>query len=440
MKRGKGVFIGLLFLSTVASTSIWAGDIAFSDISGHWGKPAIEEAVRKSYVDGFENGTFRPDQHVTRAEFIKMAVTALKMEVPAIAPGDNWYTPYNNAAVNAGIHQWRDFTDGDWNTPITRLEMARIALRASDAELQKPGVLLDEKSLMFKATSKGLIQGMDETGTLGLDEPTTRAQSVTIIERILKVKDGGTLPIDKHAVSRAEVLWHGTNVFTMLPRYFNATDIGKFDLSEFQWDSSDGIYHEEVVEFIAVDMEDPNDPFRSEIEGMPFTYAIIKDGGFVEKSWTAKAPEKSFVTYSKVKQVITGQYPLDLYVADGGKLMMSKILPKDAAYDERKEWATYYSNIENEDTIYFTKGPGAMPAKQWNIDKGYNPLYANVMPVEGGTYLWITATVHPKGEYYSSDQWFTRLSYTPNIGYMKTYGPHFSHIVTFNTNYELQNP
>lgn len=267
MKRGKGVFIGLLLLSTVASTSSWAGDITFSDISGHWGKPAIEEAVRKSYVDGFENGTFRPDQHVTRAEFIKMAVTALKMEVLAIAPGDNWYTSYNNAAVFAGIHQWRDFTDGDWNTPITRLEMARIALRASDAELQKPGVLLDEKSLMFKATSKGLIQGMDETGTLGLDEPTTRAQSVTIIERILKVKDGGTLPVDKHAVSRAEVLWRKTNIFSLMPEFFGGESFNNnhWDPDNLFVETGDGKFRGEVDALLAIDLEDPNDPFLSEL-------------------------------------------------------------------------------------------------------------------------------------------------------------------------------
>ncbi|WP_158560657.1 S-layer homology domain-containing protein [Paenibacillus contaminans] len=284
MKRGKGVFIGLLLLSTVASTSSWAGDITFSDILGHWGKPAIEEAVRKSYVDGFENGTFRPDQHVTRAEFIKMAVTALKMEVPAIAPGDNWYTSYNNAAVFAGIHQWRDFTDGDWNTPITRLEMARIALRASDAELQKPGVLLDEKSLMFKATSKGLIQGMDETGTLGLDEPTTRAQSVTIIERILKVKDGGTLPVDKHAVSRAEVLWRKTNIFSLMPEFFGGEQFYNYwDAENLFVETDDGKYRGELDALLAIDLEDPNDPFLSElpdIESLRWHNLVANSEGF----------------------------------------------------------------------------------------------------------------------------------------------------------------
>ncbi|MEI7028416.1 hypothetical protein WBG83_22475, partial [Paenibacillus sp. y28] len=42
-----------------------------------------------------------------------------------------------------------------------------------------------------------------------------RAQSVTVIERVLTVKGGGELSVDKTAQSYAEVAWRGSNVETM---------------------------------------------------------------------------------------------------------------------------------------------------------------------------------------------------------------------------------
>ncbi|MCI5604277.1 MAG: S-layer homology domain-containing protein, partial [Clostridia bacterium] len=40
----------------------------FTDIEGHWAKSDIEKAADKKVVSGFEDGTFRPDDGVTRAQ------------------------------------------------------------------------------------------------------------------------------------------------------------------------------------------------------------------------------------------------------------------------------------------------------------------------------------------------------------------------------------
>lgn len=58
-------------------SSIVPQKVSFTDIQGHWAKDSIERAVVKGYVEGYENGTFRPDLNVTRAEFIKMVIIAL---------------------------------------------------------------------------------------------------------------------------------------------------------------------------------------------------------------------------------------------------------------------------------------------------------------------------------------------------------------------------
>jgi hypothetical protein len=199
----------------LASSALTAGNPAraadlFPDVTADWQKEPVALAVQHGYVDGYEDGTFRPDNRVTRAEFAKMVTTALKLPTGQSASGDDWYVPYINAAVNAGIHQWSDFTTGDWNTPITRQEIARMAVRAVGIKAEESNV----DSFMYEATKAGLIQGL-EGGKLGKDEATTRAQSVTLIERILDKKAGKELPVDKDAQSYAEYEYKGHNIETV---------------------------------------------------------------------------------------------------------------------------------------------------------------------------------------------------------------------------------
>lgn len=196
--------------------------VSLSDISGHWAESDIKAIVAAGYVDGYPDGSFKPDHTVTRAEFITMTAKAAGLKL--VPGGDNkdWYAPYVAALVQAGIHQYKDFSSGDWNTPITRMEMARLAVRASDKSLQSPKDSTDAKKFMFLATQKGLITGMAD-GQLGKEESATRAQSVKIIQRILDVSQGKKLEVDKRAASYAEVELTGSNVQTMWGR--NVVDL-----------------------------------------------------------------------------------------------------------------------------------------------------------------------------------------------------------------------
>jgi hypothetical protein len=233
---------------------------SLNDIGGHWANEAIQSALLKGYVDGYEDGSFRPDQSVTRAEFVKMTVTALKLSVSGKVEGADWYIPFANAAVSAGLHKWTDFNYGDWNTPMTRTEMSRVAARAI-GEVNE-----DDKKWLYLATNKGLVQGMDDSGALGEEQPTNRSQSVTMIERILTIRGGGTLPVDKYAVSRAEILWHKTNIFTVMPKVFGGEMYPGgtlWDPNNLRIDTPDGLWSGELDALIAIDLEDPNDPNRS---------------------------------------------------------------------------------------------------------------------------------------------------------------------------------
>ncbi len=52
----------------------------FSDIAGHWAEKDILKAAGLGIVNGFPDGTFRPDRAVTRAEIAKVLVEALQLK------------------------------------------------------------------------------------------------------------------------------------------------------------------------------------------------------------------------------------------------------------------------------------------------------------------------------------------------------------------------
>lgn len=58
-----------------------AGTSSFNDISGHWAEAAINAAYSAGWVGGYEDGTFRPDQNITRAEAMALINRVLERAV-----------------------------------------------------------------------------------------------------------------------------------------------------------------------------------------------------------------------------------------------------------------------------------------------------------------------------------------------------------------------
>ncbi|MCS7461684.1 S-layer homology domain-containing protein [Paenibacillus doosanensis] len=162
---------------------------ALSDTAGHWAEAAIASALEKGYADGYPDGTFRPDGAMTRAEFAKMAAAAAAVKTAPAADGEPWYKPYAAALTGAGYYTEDEAAQAAWNEPITRGEIAAIAVRATNADLRKDHTVVTEDFAMQEAVHQGLLQGLDN-GRLAPEETTTRAQAVTIIERILAANAG----------------------------------------------------------------------------------------------------------------------------------------------------------------------------------------------------------------------------------------------------------
>lgn len=55
-------------------------DVVLSDIEGHWAQEFIEEIARANLIEALPNGTFDPDAPITRAEAVEAIVRALKLD------------------------------------------------------------------------------------------------------------------------------------------------------------------------------------------------------------------------------------------------------------------------------------------------------------------------------------------------------------------------
>ncbi len=100
------------------------GENLFPDIEGHWAQDYINEAANAGIVDGYEDGTFRPQQYITRAEAVTMVNRTIERHPDAdhllddmITWPDNpetaWYYEQIQEATNS--HEYTMNTDDEQN-------------------------------------------------------------------------------------------------------------------------------------------------------------------------------------------------------------------------------------------------------------------------------------------------------------------------------------
>lgn len=125
-----------LTLSMCASA--FAASAPFPDAEGHWAENEITALAAQEIVCGFPDGTVRPDQTISRAEFAALAVRTFGYNgsdepVPFDDLAGYWAEPEISALTTAGIIKTAEY-DGSFEPArhITRAEMIRILVRAID--------------------------------------------------------------------------------------------------------------------------------------------------------------------------------------------------------------------------------------------------------------------------------------------------------------------
>ncbi|MEC0225966.1 S-layer homology domain-containing protein [Paenibacillus alba] len=199
-----------------------------TDIRGHWAEQTISQMAQQGLLDGFPDGTFRPDDSVTADQFVKIVLLAFTDKYPN---GERkWKSSFLQAlsAGNQSILQqdYRDFTFkpsmvGYWAKPYLDLASDlhfiskgqfsdyKAKLKREDVAeilyyLLKETEYLEDEVYSLKAASKfgdlqsatsrqqrfigevmtkGIMEGYPN-GYFGVGRDVTRAESLQIITRL----------------------------------------------------------------------------------------------------------------------------------------------------------------------------------------------------------------------------------------------------------------
>ncbi len=64
-----------------AVDEVYTYDVDFTDVKGHWAEKYINYATASGWIDGYEDNTFKPDKYITRAEVMKIINHVLNRRV-----------------------------------------------------------------------------------------------------------------------------------------------------------------------------------------------------------------------------------------------------------------------------------------------------------------------------------------------------------------------
>ena len=79
-----------------------SGFDSFTDTFGHWAEEEIGRAAALGWIQGYDDGTFRPNQYITRAQ----AVTMINRVLCRLPEDEDDLLP--------GMSVWTDCREGDW--------------------------------------------------------------------------------------------------------------------------------------------------------------------------------------------------------------------------------------------------------------------------------------------------------------------------------------
>lgn len=202
MKDSKRMLSLILALTMVLSMSVSAlGNalVQFSDIDNHWAKEEIDFMTAEGVINGYEDGTFKPNNNMTRAELIKVIVHLMGYEKKAEVGFEDvketdWFYEDVAKALAAGCIEEAEYLNP--NELITREEVAKIIGIAFGFETNAKEALgfkdhvqisLSAKGMVGALKEKGYIQGYED-GTFAPKKNITRAEIVKMLFNVVEAE------------------------------------------------------------------------------------------------------------------------------------------------------------------------------------------------------------------------------------------------------------
>lgn len=193
----------ILAIAAIAANTVFAADYPqkFYDVpKDFWAFEYIADLADRGVISGYEDGSFKPNRTVSRAEWAKIMVDAAGVTVNDNSVKfndmqDHWANKYVNAAKN----YLTGYTDGSYrpNQAATRedVTVAMVRLKGydlSEVDYSYLGAFTDNDSIsnyakgyVAVAIAENLISGFED-GTFRGQDTLTRAEAATLLYRAFK--------------------------------------------------------------------------------------------------------------------------------------------------------------------------------------------------------------------------------------------------------------
>lgn len=212
MKKKISTMALVAVLATAAATTPVYASIQYPDINGHWSKNIVEKWAEANVVSGYPDGTFKPNDNITRAEF---GVWVYKLFGYQPSSKDSKFADVNghwaesiiDSLVEHGVIVNSEYGNNYGpDTKITRMEMIRMMVRAIEKQGETSGAVgatkfVDNASIAQKdtgfinvAAKYDIITGYPD-GTLKPYAKSTRAEGAAMLVKLQKISE--ELPVEE---------------------------------------------------------------------------------------------------------------------------------------------------------------------------------------------------------------------------------------------------
>ena len=183
---------------TMFAVMVAVQEPALTDIAGHWAFDSINKLLATGCIGGYPDGTFRPDHHITRAEFITALVKAFGLEQKEgksfTDTAGHWAEEYIATAAACGIVNGYDGGNFGPDELITREQMAVIIVKAAKIAPAAENPSFDDSDSISgwaaeavnTAAGSGIMKGYPDN-TIRPQGNATRAEAVTVIIDALNI-------------------------------------------------------------------------------------------------------------------------------------------------------------------------------------------------------------------------------------------------------------
>jgi hypothetical protein len=216
VKVRRWVIAALIGVMMVSSFSLIFAANGVSDLKGHWAESQLNSWIEKGLIKGYEDGTIKPNNPITRAEFMALVNRAFKFTEKTdvlfsdVNPMDWTYDEVAKAIKAGYIKGYSDGTIGI-GKQVTRQEVAVIIGRllkletgdnkgatdfADAADFAKWG-----KDFIDAVVANKIMNGYSTDHTFKPNKPITRAEAVVTLDNAIQTMaitdlaiEGGATP------------------------------------------------------------------------------------------------------------------------------------------------------------------------------------------------------------------------------------------------------